>query len=143
MTAPADLHGLVLDRLAGITSLRVYDSTVGVLPDGSRERLPADGDGRVYPYAVLWPTPDWTPGVGRDLEHDAQGALTWDARVTVASGDPHWTLQAVPLVRSRLDNWPVRAGNRLGELEGAVDVALDRDTSPPRWFVPLTFRVHV
>jgi len=143
VTSPATLHALVLDRLAGLPTVAVYDSEVGRLPDGGRQKPKTDADGRVYPYAVLWPSPGWVPGAGRDLEHDAGGSLVWDARVTVASGSPTWTLNAVPLVRARLDNWPILAGNRLAALEGTTDVAPDRDTSPPRWFVPLTFRVHV
>lgn len=143
MTTPADLHALALHRLAGLTTVTVYDSQVGVLPNGDRRDPAADGDGRVHPYVVLWPSPGWVPGAGRDLEHDAGGSLVWDARCTVASGVPMWTLHAVTLVRARLDNWPILAGNRLAALEGATDVVPDRDTSPPRWFVPLTFRVHL
>lgn len=135
MTSPEVLHRAVLDRLAGL-SVTVYDSQVD-------DRPPADGDGRVYPYAVLWPHPGWTPGTGRDLEHDAAGSLVWDARITVASGNPLWTLRAVPLIRARLDNWPILRGNRLAELEGVTDVIPDRDTSPPRWYVPLTFRAYL
>lgn len=140
MTAPADLHAAVLARLEPLTTVAVYDSQVGRLRDGSAQEPAGDAAGRAYPYAVLWPTPGWTPGEGRNLEYDAGGALTWDARVTVASGDPTWTLQAVALVRARLDAWPILAGARLTELEGATDVVPDRDTTPPRWFVPLTFR---
>ena len=143
MTTPATLHTLALARLASLGTVTAFDSEVGVLPDGARQKPLADAAGRVHPYVVLWPSPGWIPGEGRDLEHASQDALVWDARVTVASGSPTWTLNAVSLVRGRLDNWPIVAGNRLTELEGATDVVPDRDTSPMRWFVPLTFRVYV
>lgn len=134
---PAALHTDTLERLRGLQSLTVYDSTV---PDN----LPADTDGRVYPYAVLWPVPGNTPDTARNLEHDPAGGLTWDARVTVAAGTPTWTLQALPLVRARLEGWRITPLSILSELDtGGVTVTEDRDTTPHRWYVPLTFRTSI
>jgi len=131
---PADLHAATLNRLHGLTTLTVHDSEVPANPA-------ADTRGRVYPYAVLWPVPGNTPDAARNLEHDPQGGLTWDARVTVASGDPTWTLQAIQLVRARLEGWRPVPGSVLGEVDtGGVTVQRDPDTTPARWFVPLQFR---
>lgn len=134
---PADLHAATLARLRGLTTVTVHDSRV---PD----RPAAGSDGRVYPYAVLWPTPGTVPDAARDLEHNPQGGLTWDARVTVASGDPTWTLQALQLVRARLEGWRPTPWSLLAEVPtGGVTVLEDRDTTPHRWYVPLTFRTSV
>lgn len=134
---PADLHAATLARLRGLSTVNVYDSTV---PDSP----PADTDRRVFPYAVLWPIPGSVPDAARNLEHDPDGSLMWDARVTVASGDPFWTLQALDLVRARLEGWRPAPGSVLGEVEtGGVTVQQDTDTTPVRWFVPLQFRTHL
>lgn len=134
---PAELHAATLARLRGLTTVAVHDSSV---PD----RPAADGAGRVYPYVVLWPVPGTTPDEARNLEHDLRGGLTWDARVTIASGDPTWTLQALSLVRARLEGWRPTPWSLLAEVPtGGVTVLEDRDTPPSRWYVPLTFRTSV
>lgn len=134
---PADLHALTLARLRGLTTVTVHDSEVPANPA-------ADPAGRVYPYAVLWPAPGNVPDEARNLEHDPAGGLTWDARVTVASGDPTWTLQAVTLVRARLEGWRPRPGSLMSEVNlGGGTIQKDTDTTPPRWFVPLQFRTNL
>ena len=132
---PADLHAATLNRLHGLTTINVHDSEVPANPA-------ADNRGRVYPYAVLWPVPGNTPEAARNLEHDPAGGLVWDARVTVASGDPTWTLQAVALIRGRLEGWHIRPGSLLAEVDlGGVAVQKDDGTTAPaRWYVPLQFR---
>lgn len=137
MRSPAELHAATLARLRGLTTVTVHDSEVPANPA-------ADSRGRVYPYAVLWPVPGNTPDAARNLEHDPAGGLTWDARVTVASGDPTWTLQALQLVRARLEGWRILPGSLLAEVDtGGVTVQRDPDTTPARWFTPLTFRTSV
>src|SRR5690554_786391 len=134
---PADLHAATLARLEGLTTVNVYDSTV---PDSP----PADSAGRVYPYVVVWPVPGNTPEATRNIEADAAGGFTWDARVTVASGDPTWTLQALQLVRGRLEGWRATPGSILTEVDtGGITVQEDTDATPSRWFVPLQFRTHI
>ena len=134
---PAELHAAALTRLAGLTTLTVHDSEVP-------EHPAADSAGRVYPYAVLWPVPGNTPDAARNLEHDPQGGLTWDARVTVASGDPTWTLQALQLVRARIEGWRPAPGSLMWEVDtGGVTVQKDPDTTPARWYAPLQFRTSI
>lgn len=135
--SPADLHAATLERLRGLSTINVHDSTV---PDSPS----ADSDRRVFPYAVVWPVPGSTPEAARNLEFDPGGSLMWDARVTVASGDPTWTLQALGLVRARLEGWRPVPGSVLGEVEtGGTVVLEDETTRPVRWFVPLQFRTYL
>lgn len=134
---PADLHAATLARLQGLTTMNVYDSTV---PDSP----PANSAGLVFPYVVLWPVPGNTTEAARNIEADAAGGLTWDARVTVASGDPTWTLHALHLVRGRLEGWRILPGNQLGEVDtGGMTVQEDTDITPSRWFTPLQFRTYI
>ena len=134
---PAELHTTALNRLQGLTTLTVYDSEVPANPV-------ADSRGRVYPYTVLWPVPGNTTEAARNLEADAQGGLMWDARVTVASGDSMWTLEALALVRARLEGFRLAPGSMLTEVDvGGTTVQRDPDTTPARWYVPLQFRTHI
>lgn len=135
MADPGVLHGAVLARLQTLTSLTIYDADVD-------EHPPADEFGRVYPYAVLWANPGWIPEEARGLCLTSQN-LTWDARVTVAAGKSSWILSAIPLVRRALDGFRPTPGCPLTELGGAFEALKDTDTTPARWFTPLTFRTSV
>ncbi len=135
MANPADLHAALLDRLAAIPNVTVYDADVPEAP-------PADpDDGRVYPYAVAWGSGGFTPDQARALDGDAYGGLDWTARVTVAAGDPGWCLQAVHRVRAVLDGHVLTAtAGPLIEEPGDPGLLRDPDTTPVRWYVPLVFR---
>lgn len=135
MANPADLHTALLERLRTLTTLRVFDGDVPTSPPAE----PATG--RVYPYAVAWGSPGYTPEEARGLDADADGGLAWPVQVTVAAGDLTWCLHAVHLVRTALDGHVLAPGaGVLVEDEGTPGVQPDRDTTPLRWFVPLTFR---
>lgn len=132
---PEEFHTATLARLQGLTTITVYDGNVPDHPAAD----PATG--HVYPYVVLWPVPGRVPAAARNLENDAGGALTWDARVTLAAGQPAWVLQALPLVRARLEGWRPTPWTSLWEVDsGGVSVMRDEDVTPHRWYVPLTFR---
>lgn len=133
---PDALHAATLVRLRSIATMSIYDGEVPKSP-------PADAAGRVLPYAVLWPNPGFTPEEARNMEHDAGGGLTWDARVTVAAGDVTWCLRAAVTVRAHLDAWAITPWSLLSELPGGPEMLPDPDTFPVRWFAPMTFRTTV
>jgi len=131
-----ELHAATMTLLHTISSITAYDSKV---PNSPRAE---PGSKRVYPYAVLWPNVGSFPAYeGESVSNEDQGELAWEARVTVASGDPWWTLAAAAEVRRLLSRTRVhpRAG-LLAEPPGAVpSVQEDSDPDPVRWFVPLVF----
>lgn len=135
MSTPAELHAAVLAALQTMSTVTVYD---GVVP----KSLPADGSGRVYPYAVVWSGAGAPPDpTERDVAALPGGTgLAWTTQVTVASGTPGWTLAAIPLVRQRLHLVEIIPGVRLEEELGDLRIQEDRDTDPSRWFAPLPFR---
>lgn len=134
MTTLADLRTAVLAALTGITSITVHD---GDVPD----RPAADSAGRVYPYALLWPDTGFIPAEHQPLGRVDVG-LTWDARVTVAAGTVDWLTTAVPLVRGALAGLvPTPFASPLVELP-TTGADIDRGTTPPRFYAPLTFRTH-
>lgn len=129
-----DLHRATLVLLQA-TNVTVYS---GAVPDGP----PSDSSGKVYPYAVLWGSPgshpDWEAS---SLCDEDDGALAWEARVTVAAGEPTWALEAAINVRQALSRArPLPRSGLLREPEGsAPQVQKDPDAKPVRWFVPLVF----
>lgn len=130
------LHAAVVAHLkATLTTVTVHD---GQVPDSPA----ADGEGRVYPYAVLWGAPGWVPVDARSLDGTAGGALTWPCPVTVAAGAPAWALQAVTLVRAALDGYRT-PGGQLREEPGSPPLRVDDTTTPRRWYVPLAFRLGI
>lgn len=134
MGDPAVLHDALVEHLRTLTSVSVFDGTV---PDA----LPADAAGRVYPYVVAWGAPGWVAEELRRLDGDAHGALEWRAPLTVAAGTTTWCLRAVHLIRTALEGHHLTPGaGPLREVEGTPPVGTDRDASPPRLYVPLTFR---
>lgn len=139
MTGPADLHAALLTRLDALPSVTAYDGQVPSAP-------PADEDGRVYPYVVLWPSAGTTAEEARRLSGDAHGAIDWPVALTVAAGTPTWCLQAVALVRAAVEGWtpPGAAGPLREEPTGAAAAGAgrDEDTTPVRFFVPLAFRTY-
>lgn len=130
MASIAVLHAALVNALKALPTVRVHD---GHAPDDPAR----DAAGRVYPYAVVWGNPGHTDEDSRNAEGDADGALAWRPQITVAAGDLTWLLQAVDLVRVRVDGL---------DLDGAVlreepvDAPAQRDPDlPDRWFVPLYF----
>lgn len=124
----------VLARLDVITGLAVYDSEVPETPE-------LDADGRVTPYAVLYPT------AGR---HDrsnlaaTSNAVQWPFQVTVAGGDAQrclWAAAAVAgaLIDVRLDI----AGWTCGPItqDPGPGILRDDQPRPPRHYTPLQFRL--
>lgn len=131
MTTAADLHAATLAVLED-TTVTVYDGAVPHHP-------PADATGRVFPYAVLWPSPGATPGDG-PLGCTSPG-IDWLAQVTVAAGDPTWCLKAADVVRTALRGRQLArdVSPLTDETPRSRVLSRDDDTTPPRWFVPLHF----
>lgn len=129
------LHAALLALLRTQDDVIVYDGTV---PDD----VPAAHDRRVKPYVVLWANPGTHPGAAADTVSDADTAeVLWETRLTVASGDPGWTLRAAVGIRDLVNKKRLtpRAG-LLREPEGVDHQVLkDTDPKPVRWYVPLVF----
>lgn len=105
------------------------------------EDLPSDAAQRALPYVVIW----GTAGVGdldaEDLSGDTDGGSLSDTHLTIASGDPDWTLLAASAVRTALDRWqPLPSMERLRDNQTWAPVLLDTEVLPNRWFVLLVFR---
>ncbi|QAY69989.1 hypothetical protein [Xylanimonas protaetiae] len=126
MTSPEALHAALVARLRTIASLQVFEFQV---PD----KPAADGQGRVYPYAIVWPGAG-TPGA----ESSITGAAgeRWAATVNVAAGDPAWVLPATRLVRATLSMVELAPGVTLTEVPLGAVITKDPDTTPLRWFLP-------
>lgn len=131
-----ELHQACFDLLTASVTATVYSGTV---PDNVSAEA---GTKRVYPYAVLWANTGSFPTFEAEpLSDEDSGELLYEARVTVASGDPMWTLLAAGEVRKALSRTRLlpRAG-LLREPEGSnPSVQEDSDPDPVRWFVPLVF----
>lgn len=130
MTTPLELHQALAARLKTLSSITVYED--GDVPS----RPPADAQGRVFPYAVLWPASGAPAG---ESSVAGQGGLDWHTQVTVAAGDLDWLLQASQAVRQALVGHVLVAG--VGPLVDETPATLfarrDPDVSPIRWFVPV------
>lgn len=129
------LRQAILARLQAIPNLRTYD---GEVPDSP----PVDPDGRVHPYAVLYPT----AGMRRDSAlNTRQDHLDWGFQVTVAGGDAQratWAVDAV--LASLLDHRPAVAGLSTGPIRLAGDLGplrRDDEVHPPRHYLPLSLTV--
>ena len=133
MTTPADLHTALLARLRTAPAITVYEGTVPPSP-------PAGADGRVYPYAVIWPGGGGALGE-TSLDARAHGT-DWRAQVTVVAGDLTWCLQAIALVRAAAvgvylatDTTPV-----VDDTPPSMTLLRDPDVTPTRWYLPVLLR---
>jgi len=130
MADSAIIAAAVLARLKTITTIGIYDADVPTAP-------PADSQGRVWPYAVLW------TGVGAaplDQGLTTSAALDWACQVTVAAGDPALVLPAATKVRQTLAGFSPIAGATLSdETPRSLLMQRDDDVTPARWFLPLLF----
>lgn len=131
----ADITAAIIARLAE------QAPHVLVLNGAVPEDLPADDTQRAYPYAVLWGTAGMGDGAAEDLSGDTGGASISETHITIASGDPDWTLRAAGVVRKALDRWqPLPSMERLRDSQTWAPVLLDTEVLPNRWFVLLVFR---
>lgn len=131
----ADIVSAIKARLATeAPGVNVY---VGKVP----ENLPGDSTQRAYGYAVLWGTAGMSDQLSEDLSGGTEGASISETHITVASGDPDWTLRAAGAVRKALDHWqPLPSMERLRDSQTWAPVLLDTEVLPNRWFVLLVFR---
>jgi hypothetical protein len=130
---------VVLTQLRTLTGVAVYRSEV----EDNPPRLP-DSD-RVGPYAVLYPFPG-NPGPGGDLAGTADD-LDYTFQVTCAAGFSADCEALVDRVTHLLFRWtPTVAGIVLGQLlpppgYDPGPVRIDRTIAPPRFSVPLQYRL--
>lgn len=135
MTTPLDeAAAAVIALLEAAPHLDVFDGEV-------KARM--DSDGRAHPYAVLWVSP------GRDnpdeeRESGTGRAQLWTFQVTAAGGDVARCRRAVQRTLDAL------LGVRLFTEGGFIRLDFDpgperedRDVTPTRWFVPLSFTVSL
>lgn len=120
--------------LGGLTVLR-GGVHVGRVP-GS---LPADPQGRVYPYAVIW------PGVMSPVIDDDVSGMTYQAgqsgefTTTVASGDWAWTTSAARDVKHALTDALDGRVKPQRLQQSLAQVMADPAERPTRYYVPLTW----
>ncbi|GAB2762076.1 hypothetical protein [Nocardioides pakistanensis] len=106
---------------------------------------PADPDGRVHPYYVLYPSPG-TPGAEQDLG-DSHEDLDWLIQVTAAAGHLHDLVALIDRIDAALYRWrPVVDGAVAGPLKPPPGfdpgpARRDDDTVPPRHYLPLQYRL--
>lgn len=124
----------VIAALKEQTGLDVFDGTVTA-------RM--DSDGRAHPYAVLWASPGRPDPTQERVTGNGAG-LAWSFQVTAAGGDVARCRRAVTRTLTAL------LGRRLVEGGGRIRLDADpgperedRDVTPSRWFVPLTFAVSL
>lgn len=123
------------------TRLQIEAPNVNVYVGQVPEDLPADETQRAFPYVVIWGTAGMGDEDAEDLSGGTEGASISETHLTVASGDPTWTLRAAGVVRSALDHWqPAPSSERLRASQTWAPVLLDTEVLPNRWFVLLVFR---
>lgn len=125
-----------LDTLTGVAVYRSeVDSTPPLLPNSDR----------VAPYVVLYPFPG-KPGPGGDLA-GASDDLEFTCQVSCAAGYSRDCEQLVDRTYALLYRWtPTVAGIVLGQLipppgYDPGPVRTDRTITPPRFSVPLQYRL--
>lgn len=133
------LTDAVLIRLRTLTNVAVYRSEVVDVPP----LLP--GSDRVGPYIVLYPFPA-NPGPGGDLA-GVSDDLDYTCQVTCAAGFSADCEYLVDRTHTLMYRWtPTVAGIVLGQFipppgYDPGPVRIDRTIAPPRFSVPLQYRL--
>lgn len=128
-----DVVWALLDATAGVNT---YDAEVPRQP-------PADPDGRVASYAVLY----YSPGRRYASAMDGrQVSLDGTFQVTCVGGNPTRALWCVDQVITQLAGAAVTVDGAPRRIRVVEDdpgtVRRDDDVTPPRHYVPLRFRLH-
>lgn len=132
------LEQMTLEQVANqiLTLLRTAEGMQ--IFDGEPGDVHHDSDGRAHPYACLYFGPGRDDPInGEPL--DARSTMTrYSGQVTCAGGDPARARRAAARVRGTLNL------ARIGDAVLRFDLdpgfpAVDKDPSPPRWWIPLTF----
>lgn len=125
----------VFSRLQALSGMKAYD---GEVPQD--DPPPADEDGRVHPYSVLY------AGAGRQYTTalcDVPRDFAWSFQVTCVGGDRNRCLWAVMKVRVALTGLRLAVdGAQSGLLVETLDQPLvrrDDDPTPPRHYAPIQY----
>lgn len=132
MSSPLAVHQAVIARLREIPNVTVFDGDVPTKP-------PADSNGHVLPYLVVWGT--GTDRAGAVLTGAAPDVLVPTVTVTAAGGTVARCLQAGELAHQKLSGWrPLPTSGPFAPIAGTPDVQTDRDVTPARMFQPHLYR---
>lgn len=147
MSGPSrrELARKVHDRLAGGWLLVYFGEVPDRVPTLERNGV-KDPSGRVRSYAVVYPGAG-TPDTDTDLG-DSADDLDWGVQITVAAGFLDDVLDAADYVHARLHRWRP-TGLTGAHTDGLTPppgfdpgpVRRDRDVTPPRFWLPLQYRL--
>lgn len=128
------VHDAVWTLLDAVTNINAYDGEVPSTP-------PADPDGRVHAYAVLYAS---AGDLFSTTLAGTQGTLLASGYINCVGGDPTRALWCVDKVRTALAT-TVTLGGRAFPIrfrdEGTGIVRRDDDVTPPRHWVQLEFQI--
>lgn len=136
----------VMTQLATVTNATGYYGEVGIGLPGTTVPAtpPADADGRVKAYYVLYPSPG-TPSPDQDLA-DEHEDLDWLIQVTAVAGYQQDLMALLDRIDGVLYRWrPVVAGIACSGLMPPLGfdpgpARRDTDFTPNRLYVPLQYR---
>lgn len=141
---PLELRDFALTQLAAQANLQVWDGEPGTgkslgFRPGETE-VAMDGDDRAHMHAALY------VGSGTDSTEDARsigygGTRVSTFQVTAVGGDRDRCLRAVQKVEAALHRKLAPSGGVILLDFDPSPPREDRDPAPPRYFVPLPFRV--
>jgi len=140
-TAPRRLvHKAVLARLQTLAGVTVYDGEVPSAPPTID-----DGSGRVKPYLVLYAGVGSRPGDPdlAECSSDAEPSF----QTTCVAGYPADLLNLIERVITLLETWAPAVADTTSTQPRVVNdpgtARRDDSTTPPRWYVPLVWRLTV
>ena len=117
-----------------LTGVLIHD---GVVPEAAAVY---PGTQRIRPYVVIWHTPLREP-VEVDLAYETP-ARTGDVTLTVAADSPATVRTITDYIIGALHRTTGPAGGEYRHAQPHVPTQHDRQVHPPRFYEPLTFRLH-
>jgi hypothetical protein len=124
----------VLLLLQAVPHLNVFDSELPADP-------PLDPDGRVHPYAVLFP--GGGHAFGDRINQDQPTDMSWTCRILFVGGDRTRALWALDKIRAALTGKRPTSDARLKEVLDTVETRVELNITPPRTSGAILYRLHV